>query len=254
MSKDIIKYLLTKNEVQKKPKINNEINKIFKVEKNNKFNKERNIINSGITNQESNIKLINNEQIMDSLIEQKSPRNSLNSLTNKEKTKIIKKLNYCDLIKSIISSHDKKSELFSSCIKIINEDASINSLLKRIYKLERIYYILPKRCLNKFKIYKDKRFKEINKNFLQFLDPHQNKKYIREEETFNKTKKYQNFSNNKKEYLLDNNISNSESQQNTGEKNKNNKTKIININVQKKNKENIIYSNFRKIEMKNLNK
>ena len=165
MSKDIIKKLMFENEIPKRENHKTfHINKILSAEKKIKENEEKNNINSENMLKRSNIIETN---LSTKLTEK--PKHGITLLQIQKKEAIINKINYFDVVKSIVCCRYKNNELFEICNKIVHEDICIDNIIKRIYKLERLYYIIPKQRWNKIKLDKNKRFKDIN-NFLQKFD------------------------------------------------------------------------------------
>lgn len=78
----------------------------------------------------------------------------------------------CTIIKSYFCFKDKKTQLINISHNFINKDISIERILKKIYKLENIYYLLSEKNKINIKktIYKNKIFKEINKMIFQIKD------------------------------------------------------------------------------------
>ena len=162
MSKDIIKKLMIENEIPKRNQKIFHINKILSSEKKIKENEEKNNINS-----ENMLKRSNK---IETNLSTKLTEKPKHRLQIPKKEIIINKINYFDVIKSIVCCRYKKNELFEICNKIVNEDICIDNIIKRIYKLERSYYIIPKQRWNKIKLDKNQRFKDINNFFLKNFD------------------------------------------------------------------------------------
>jgi len=56
--------------------------------------------------------------------------------------KVLKNLQFFDIIKSFFCYKDVKTKLIDLCNRIINEDICIDRILNRLYNLEKIYYLI----------------------------------------------------------------------------------------------------------------
>ena len=169
MAKDIVGNILKHKEYI------NEINRLSS-QQNNKCNmnfndkfkskisfeicniKERTLSENDSSQLESNIK-----------IKKKSKRKEIeNKLINSKK---IEKLNNFDIIKSFFCFKNKKTILINKCCDIINKDICLENILKKIYELENIYYLLSKKEDSNLNInqYVSKRFQEVN-NLINQID------------------------------------------------------------------------------------
>ena len=139
MHKDIIKYIITNNNIKENNKekqiISNKIklDKIFDIDENKeeKFEKK---INQNLISEEK----INSDNSLDI---QNKDKDCFLEFEN-EDTKIIKvmkRLNLINIIKSFLCFKDKKLKLINLCNDIICRDICIERMLKRIYKLESEY-------------------------------------------------------------------------------------------------------------------
>ena len=63
--------------------------------------------------------------------------------TNNEKNKILKKINFLDIIKSFLCFKDKRSQFVNVCNNIIRQDMSIERILERFYNIEKKIIIYP---------------------------------------------------------------------------------------------------------------
>ena len=156
MSKDIVQFLLEKNDNHKHQSLdqNNKIhNKLYKEIGKSKTSSEIKIdINS--ERQKDNQAKLNEEMKINQKIIKKDIK--------KINTGIIKNLNYWNIIKSYLCFKDKKTKLINICHSLIINDMSIEKIIKRLYNIEKIY-------LN---IYKDNKLKhkykgDINNNSLK---------------------------------------------------------------------------------------
>ena len=63
--------------------------------------------------------------------------------------KIMKNLNFINIIKSYFCFKDKKLKLINFCNDIVNKDICIERILKRLYILEKEYNLLIEKDTNK---------------------------------------------------------------------------------------------------------
>ena len=82
---------------------------------------------------------------------------------SKISNKVIKSINYYHILKSYLCFNDKKTKLINICHNIIIEDMCVERILKRFYNLENIYHYISNHKKEKYQIFRNKRFKEINK-------------------------------------------------------------------------------------------
>lgn len=180
MSKDIIRILLNEetivNEINHSqvPNQQYKINKLFKnIEKNKISSLE--LMKSNAKSEEKinafeNLEKHNKSNINNKIIKS----NSLN-----ESDKILKKLNFINIIKSYFCFKDRKTLLINACHKFVINNISIKKILETIYKLENVYYILLKKNKHKFKTkkYVNKRLREINKYIYEINKKSEIEKY-----------------------------------------------------------------------------
>ena len=167
MSKDIVKILLNKN--------NNEIHRQQIINQKNEINND--LINEMEGNHKttSEIEIHKNFQVKIDTQEGLEKISQKTKIINKEKinkekinAKIIKNLNYWNIIKSYLCFKDKKSRLINACHNLIFNDLCIERILKRLYNLENILEKIDFNILNKdknnhnFKGHINNKFKEIN--------------------------------------------------------------------------------------------
>ena len=165
MSKDIVRNILKENENINEineyrlfSEQNKKSKKIFKdILKNNIYSERKDI------NQQSKIE----KQKIYKKIKLKTKDDIIKN--NDMNLKLLKKLSYWNIIKSFFCFKDKKTELINICYNLINEDLCIEGLLKKINKLENIYFLLSEKEKDKFirNIYIDKKFKEVNNLIFQ---------------------------------------------------------------------------------------
>ena len=167
MSKDIIRVLLSRennndeiNHSRNQNLQKKKINKLFKNIENNKISSleliKSNVKSEGKINGFENLEQHNKDNIKNKA----KNRNSGNI-----STKILKKINLINIIKSFFCCKDKKSVLVNACHNFVIDSISIEKILKTLYKLENGYYILLEKSKYKLKkyIYVNKRLREINK-------------------------------------------------------------------------------------------
>ena len=166
MSKDIVKMLINdsiKNENNKK-KISNHLNK-------NNHDLFIDNFKNNIYSDKTEIK-----EKMNLSIEKIDEKNNISSKKKNfnKNAIIIKKLSYWNIIKSFFCFKDKRNQLINICYNLINKDISIERILKKLYKIDDIYYLPhknPKQKDNyKNNINKKKKFKEINKILYEIND------------------------------------------------------------------------------------
>ena len=152
MNKDIIKYIITdidikrnnkgKQVISKKLKLKTifdiDDNKINKVEK---FGKkiEQNQINEEKINSKVNLDIQNNDYVLE--IEKEND--------DKNVIKVMKKLNFINIIKSFLCFRDKKLKLINLCDNIVNRDICVERILRRLYVLENEYSLIKEGIKNK---------------------------------------------------------------------------------------------------------
>ena len=148
MHKDIIKYILTNNNNIKENKIGKEIfqnklklKKIFEVDDNKveKFEKK-----------------INQNQIIEEKVDSKVSLEIQNNdycfeFENEDKNiiRVMKNLNFINIIKSFFCYKDKKLKLINKCNNIVNKEICVERILNRLYILENEYNSLIEKDTNK---------------------------------------------------------------------------------------------------------
>ena len=183
MNKDIIEYLINKKQILKKEKNKKNVNNV-QLKINNEIKEtivEKDIIDK--TNVVENL-----ENIEKSCEIQLNKPNENNNNTKNKKIKVIKvgnnkaikKINYCNIIKSFFGFKDKKSKLINLCHAIVNEDMCVEKLLERLYNLENVYSYLSKDNIEKISFIKNKRFNEIYK-FIYEVNIEEKKVRLKEE-------------------------------------------------------------------------
>lgn len=95
-------------------------------------------------------------------------------------SKKIEKINNFDIFKSFFCYKNKTTKLINKCCNIINNDICVENILKKIYELENIYFILSRKKQNRVKMcqYSNKRFKEVDHliNLMHIEEQFKNKK------------------------------------------------------------------------------
>ena len=90
--------------------------------------------------------------------------------TNNEKNKILKKINFLDIIKSFLCFKDKRSQFVNVCNNIIRQDMSIERILERFYNIEKKNYYLSNEEKRKIKTIKNKKILKIDKKIDEMND------------------------------------------------------------------------------------
>ena len=147
MHKDIIKYIISNKDIkennQGKQIISNKkkFKKIFEIE-NNKLEKfEKKIEQNQIIEEKMNSKVSLENQNKDFVLEFED--------VNKNMIKIMKNLNFINIIKSFFRFKDKKLKLINLCNEIVMKDICVERILKRIYLLENGYNSMKEADKNK---------------------------------------------------------------------------------------------------------
>ena len=139
MHKDIIKIIITNKEKEIIP--SKKLKKIFDIDDSNieKFEKK-----------------IEQNQIMKDKVSSKTSfetnnKDSLSEFENEDKNmiKVMKNLNFINIIKSFFCFKDKKLKLINLCDDIINKDICVERILRRLYILENEYNLLIKGDISK---------------------------------------------------------------------------------------------------------
>ena len=143
------------------------IDNLFKTinNKNNFSSSERNEIKLETINKKSNIDFIednNKVKINQIQVNNKIIKKSQIIQNNQAKdfNRVINQINYFHILKSYFCFKDGKTETLNMCLNIINEDISIETIIKRFYNLEKGYNYLTKEE-KELKIKKKKRIKDI---------------------------------------------------------------------------------------------
>ena len=81
--------------------------------------------------------------------------------------KVLKNLNYFDILKSFFCFKNVKIKLIDLCNKIINEDICIDRILIRQYNLEKIYSLIKNQEYDKYKYNRKEEIKKVNDYLFQ---------------------------------------------------------------------------------------
>ena len=159
MHKDIIKYIITNNDIkdnnggkqiiQKKLKLK----KIFDINENKVQKFDKKIEQNQILEEKLNSKVTLNIQNKDCILE----------IENEDKNiiKVMKNLNFINIIKSFFCFEDKKLKLINFCNNIVNKDICVERILKRLYLLENEYNSMKEG--DKIKSFNDNNISKIKK-------------------------------------------------------------------------------------------
>ena len=162
MSLSILEYLVNKDALD----INKSSNKIVLIkDKNNESStrKKKSEIFDNLNNLDNSTK---NNKIK--LIRNKNKISKINTIN--EKNKILKKINFLDIIKSFLCFKDKKSQFINVCYNIIRQDMSIERILERFYNIEKKNYYLSNEEKRKIKTIKNKKILKIDKKIDEMND------------------------------------------------------------------------------------
>ena len=147
MHKDIIKYIITNNNI-KDNKVGKQIfqnklklKKVFEVEDNKLEKFEKKIEQKQIIEEKVNSKVYLDIQNKDCATEFENEDNNM--------IKVMKNLNFINIIRSFFCCKDKKLKLINKCNDIVNKDICIERILKRLYILENEYNSLIEKDTNK---------------------------------------------------------------------------------------------------------
>ena len=150
MSKDIIRKIMMldtckefkgKISLSKKSGLNKKLKNIDKDKTITEFEEKQ--------NSKEVIKESNNIKLKDKKLKEKN-------------IKVLKTLNFFDIIKSFFCFKDVRTKLIDLCNRIIKEDICIDRILSRLYNLEKIYYLVENEEYGKCKLNRKEEFKKIN--------------------------------------------------------------------------------------------
>ena len=182
LNKDIVKYLIRKNQIYKINFENKEINNNQKYQniedsglelKHNKKNSEKiMIINKNLKKenlkQENNIKIYSkisrNNDFQSNAANFKTDQNvNQDKINDINYFNSLDKLNYFDVLESYLCCKNNNSKLINLCDKLIDEDICLENILSRIYELENMTNILLKIEQVNYSANAHEKFKEIIK-------------------------------------------------------------------------------------------
>ena len=150
MSKDIIRKIMMldtckefkgKISLSKKSGLNKKLKNIDKDKTITEFEEKQ--------NSKEVIKESNNIKLKDKKLKEKN-------------IKILKNLNFFDVIKSFFCFKDIRTKVIDLCNRIIKEDICIDRILGRLYNLEKIYNLIENEENDKCKLNRKEEFKKIN--------------------------------------------------------------------------------------------
>ena len=164
MSKDIIRYILSKDEENYLIRQNYNINLIKKKDNtNSKIMSDKRVINNEL---KDNINVSHKNKMKYKYRISASKEEIFEKIKKINKSninnKILKELNYFYILKSYFCFKDKKTRLINLCQNIVLEDICIEKLLKRLYNLESIYNNQQENK-DKFELIKNWRFNILYK-------------------------------------------------------------------------------------------
>ena len=161
MNKDIIRYILTPNEVKENSITKEkEIHGIFDI----KFKKQKNQIDKNKIDKNIKGNHFSESPRTPTISPEDQNNNSDNEKNNEKINNVMKNIKVNSIIKSFFCCKDKKTELINLCDDIIYKDICIERILKRLYLLE-----------NEFDILKNEKFFEIE-NIIDDLNKELNNK------------------------------------------------------------------------------
>ena len=148
MNKDIIRYILTSNDINK-----------------NNIAKDKQIHEIFDNNYDKNQKrIIDTQKSVDSSNEISSKIDLESENKNEKINNIMKNLKINSIIKSFFCCEDKKTKIINLCEGIVEKDICIERILKRLYLIE-----------NEFDIFKSKNFIEVQ-NIIDSINNESNEK------------------------------------------------------------------------------
>ena len=137
--------------------------------KNEIISKHNNSMNNlqGIKEKEPTNNITNIEQKLSDKSNNEFNPNKKNKKINNFDKKILKQLNYCDIIKSFICLKNHKSQLINFCTKTIIEYFSIENMFERFNRFEMMYSFLSKKNETEMKKIHNDLLKDINKYIIE---------------------------------------------------------------------------------------
>ena len=190
MSRDIVKYLISKNLMYKINCENEEINNNQKYQNiedseieltHAKKNSEKITIKNEKSNEVNNSKIFSQKSIKNNfssnIADFKTERNLYkDKIEDINYFETINRLNYNDIILSYLCCKNNNSKLINLCDELLQEDLCLENILSRIYELENVINILLKIELINYNVNEHVKFKEISKCIYKIEKEKLNKK------------------------------------------------------------------------------
>ena len=157
MNKDIIRYILTSNEIKE-----NNISKEKEIHNinDNKFKKAKDKKSDDKTKRNR----ISESQRTSTISSEIQNYNSDNEKNNEKINNVMKNIKVYSIIKSFFCCENKKTKLINLCDDIICKDICIERILKRLYLLESEFDILKNKNFFEMENIIDDLNKELNNN------------------------------------------------------------------------------------------
>ena len=190
MSRDIVKYLISKNLMYKINCENEEINNNQKYQ--NIEDSEIELTHAKKNSEKISVKNESPRKVVNSKIYTKrsrkknSPSNVFEFRTeqniNQDKIEdinyfeTINRLNYCNVLLSYLCCKNNNSKLIKLSDDLVDEDLCLENILSRIYELENVINILLKIEQINYKVNEHEKFKEISKCIYEIEKKRLNKK------------------------------------------------------------------------------
>ena len=190
MSRDIVKYLISKNLMYKINCENEEINNNQKYQ--NIEDSEIELTHAKKNSEKISVKNESPRKVVNSKIYTKrsrkknSPSNAFEFRTeqniNQDKIEdinyfeTINRLNYCNVLLSYLCCKNNNSKLIKLSDDLVDEDLCLENILSRIYELENVINILLKIEQINYKVNEHEKFKEISKCIYEIEKKRLNKK------------------------------------------------------------------------------
>jgi len=177
MSRDVVKYLISKNLMYKINSENEEINNNQKYQ--NIEESEIELTHAKKNSEKIPVKNEASKQVVNTKIySQRNRKKSSPSVFSEFKTEqnihqdkiedinyydTINRLNYCNVLLSYCCCKNNNSKLIKLCDDLVDEDLCLENILSRIYELENVINILLKMEQINYTVNDHEKFKEISK-------------------------------------------------------------------------------------------
>ena len=163
MSKDIIRSMIKESDNIKYKKNsliekNYKANKLFKNKKGKIINSERTNINKELSEKSNVLDKSNKIEDIKMIIEKKKSKENKDKMV---KVKVLKNINFFDVMKSYICYKTRKIKLINICHNIVMKDLCIDRMLYRLYELEKLFFLLSKEDQFRLSLKKDKKIEEV---------------------------------------------------------------------------------------------